>query len=388
MSFCEKSKFCRFLLPSHRRTPLSSWPIFRLFRGRPENYFHQRLVQQKNNQTLEEENLNRIRVVQFGLGPIGQASVKALAQKSGVELVGGIDIDPNKIGKDLGEVCGLKNHLGTTVRGDVDQALAEWRPQVVVHTTLSFLDRIEDQLAAIIRSGAHAVSSTEELFYPYQRNPEFCWRLDALAKQYGVAVVATGVNPGFSMDILPLCLTGVCTEVKKITATRVVDASRRRLPLQKKIGAGISRKDFRERVASGTFGHIGLRESALAVMSAMNWPIDEIKESLKPMIAGKRVKTPFLTVEAGQVTGIHQIMRVKSGGEERLALELQMYVGAKKPHDSVEIIGNPPLSMRIEGGIFGDTATIGALVNSIPKIIKAQPGLHTMLDLPVPYAFL
>lgn len=332
--------------------------------------------------------MNRIRVVQFGLGPIGQACVKVLTEKSGVELVGGIDIDVNKVGKDLGEVCGLKNPLGVAVRGDVEAALAEWQPQVVVHTTLSFLDRIEDQLATIIRRGAHIVSSTEELFYPYQRNPEFCQRLDTLAKQHGVAVVATGVNPGFAMDLLPLCLTGMCTEVKKITATRVVDASKRRLPLQKKIGAGISRKEFRERVATGTFGHIGLRESAFAVMHTMGWPIEEMKESLKPMIADKRVKTPYLTVEAGQVTGIHQIMRVKSGGQERLKLELQMHVGAKKPHDSIEVVGNPPLSMRLEGGIFGDTATIAALVNAIPKIVKAQPGLRTMLDLPVPYAFL
>jgi 4-hydroxy-tetrahydrodipicolinate reductase len=242
-------------------------------------------------------------------------------------------------------------------------------------------------LASIIRAGAHIVSSTEELFYPYPRNPEFCQRIDELAKQHGVAVVGTGVNPGFSMDILPLCLTGVCVEVQKIVATRVVNAGLRRLPLQKKIGAGITRKEFRERVASGTFGHIGLRESALAVMSSMGWPADEIKESLKPVIAEKRVKTPFLTVERGQVAGIHQIMRVKSGDKERLVLELQMYVGAKSPHDSVEIIGNPPLSMRIEGGIFGDTATIAALVNTIPKIMKAQPGLRTMMELPVPYAF-
>jgi 4-hydroxy-tetrahydrodipicolinate reductase len=249
------------------------------------------------------------------------------------------------------------------------------------------LDRIEEQLATIIRSGAHVVSSTEELFYPYQRNPEFCQRLDALAKQYGVAVVGTGVNPGFAMDILPLCLTGVCTEVKKITVTRVVDASRRRLPLQRKIGAGITRKEFKERAASGIFGHIGLRESALAVMATLGWPVDEIKESLQPVIADRRVRTPFLTVERQQVAGINQVLRVKNEGKERLVLTLQMYVGAKKPHDSVEIVGNPPLSMRIEGGIFGDTATIGALVNTIPKMLKAQPGLRMMVDLPVPYAF-
>ena len=331
--------------------------------------------------------MNPIRVTQFGLGPIGQASVKALLQKPGLELVGGIDVDPQKVGKDIGEVCGLDQDLGMAVRGDGAAALAEWRPQVVVHSTLSFLDRIEDQLATIIRAGAHVVSSSEELFYPFQRNPEFSQRIDTLAKQHGVAVIGTGVNPGFSMDILPLCLTGVCTEVNRIIVTRVVDTSPRRLPLQKKTGAGLSRQEFEERLAAGNFGHIGMRESALAVMDTLGWPVDEIDESIRPVIAETEMRTAFLTVEPQQVAGLRQIMRVKSEGQERLMLDLQISVGATEPHDSVEIIGEPPFSVRIEGGIFGGTATIGALVNTIPRIIKAPPGLRTMMELPVPHVF-
>jgi hypothetical protein len=332
--------------------------------------------------------MNPIRVVQFGLGPIGQDSVKALLQKPGLELVGGIDIDPQKVGKDIGEICGLEKRLGLAVRGDAGAALADWRPQVAVHTTLSFLDRIEDQLATIIQAGAHVVSSSEELFYPFQRDPAFCQRIDTLAKQHRVAVIGTGVNPGFSMDILPLCLSGVCTEVSKIIATRVVDTGQRRLPLQKKTGAGLSRQEFEERLAAGRFGHIGLRESALAVMDTLGWPVDEIEESIRPVIAETEMRTEFLTVEPQQVAGLRQIMRVKSGGQERLVLDLQISVGAKEPHDRVEIIGDPPFSARIEGGIFGRTATIAALVNTIPKIITAPPGLRTMMELPVPYAFL
>ncbi len=331
--------------------------------------------------------MNPIRVVQFGLGPIGQACVKVLLKKPSIELVGGIDIDPQKVGKDIGEICGLDESLGIAVRGDGAAALADCRPQVVVHTTQSFLDRIEDQLAIIIRAGAHVVSSSEELFYPFQRNPEFCQRVDTLAKQHGVAVIGTGVNPGFSMDILPLCLTGVCTEVNKIIVTRVVDTGQRRLQLQKKTGAGLSRQEFEERLAAGNFGHIGLRESALAVMDTLGWPVDEIEEGIKPVIAETKVRTDSLTVEPQQVAGLHQVLRVKSEGQERLVLDLQVSVGAKEPHDSIEIIGDPPFSMRIEGGIFGDTATIGALVNTIPKIINAPPGLRTMMELPVPYAF-
>jgi len=289
-----------------------------------------------------------IRVAQFGLGPIGQSCVRTVLQKPGLELVGGIEL----------------------------------------HTTQSFLDRIEAQVTMIIRAGSHVVSSAEELFYPFQRNPGFSQRIDALAKQHGVAVIGTGVNPGFAMDILPLCLTWVCTEVSKIIVTRIVDTGPRRLPLQRKTGAGLSRQEFEQRMAAGRFGHIGLRESALAVMDTLGWPVEQIEESITPVIAEAAISTQFLTIAPQQVAGLRQVMRVKSDGQERLVLDLQVSVGAKDPHDSIEIIGNPSFSLRIEGGIFGETATIGALVNTIPRIITAPPGLRTMMELTVPYAFL
>ncbi len=329
----------------------------------------------------------KIRVAQFGLGPIGQACVKALLQKPAVELVGGIDIDPAKSGRDLGMVCGLEKSLGVYVRADAEAALAEWRPQVVMHTTSSFLERVEDQLATIIRGGASIVSSTEELFFPFERNPEFCNRIDQLGRQHNVAVVATGVNPGFTMDVLPLCLTGVCTNVKSIKIFRYADASTRRLPFQQKIGAGISRAEFKKKVASGTFGHIGLRESAFTIAKALQWEISAFKETISPVIATKRVKTPFLMVAKGQVAGIHQTLKCRIGAKDALVFDWMMYVGAKETVDGVDIAGDPPISMRIPGGVFGDTGTIGALVNAIPKILHAKPGLRTVVDLPVPYAF-
>ncbi|MDZ7266905.1 MAG: dihydrodipicolinate reductase [candidate division KSB1 bacterium] len=329
-----------------------------------------------------------IRVVQFGLGPIGQACVKVLLQKAGVEVAGAIDIDPAKVGRDLGEVCGLRRTTGLVVRGDAAAALAEWRPQVVVHTTSSFLNRIDEQLATIVRAGSHVVSSSEELFYPYERDPEFCRRLDALAQQHGVAVVATGVNPGFAMDILPLTLTGVCTAVRAIRITRVADASKRRLPFQQKIGAGLTPAQFRAKVRAGGFGHIGLRESALTILRRLGWQADQFIESLKPVRATRRITTPYLTVAKGQVTGIHQMLKCRQAGKDLLVFDWKMYVGAPESFDRVEIKGEPPLTMNIAGGIFGDTGTIGALVNTIPKVLQAAPGLRTTVELPVPHAFL
>jgi 4-hydroxy-tetrahydrodipicolinate reductase len=332
--------------------------------------------------------MKSIRVVQVGLGPIGQSCVQALVQKPGFELVGGVDIDPNKVGQDLGTVCGLDRPLDSSVRSDLAAALSDWRPHVALHTTSSFLDRVRDQLADILSAGVSIVSSTEELFYPFERDAAFCAEIDDLAKRNGVALVGTGVNPGFAMDVLPLCLTSVCVQVEQIRVTRVVDAGKRRLPLQKKVGAGLSYEAFCQRLAAGQFGHIGMRESALAVMAALGWPVDEMEEHIEPVLASAKVQTDWLTVEPQQVAGLHQELHVQSRGQERLALDLHMYVGAQEPHDSVDILGDPPLSMRIEGGIFGDTATVGALVNAIPRIVNAPPGLWSLTELPLPHAFL
>lgn len=326
------------------------------------------------------------RVAQFGLGPIGQAVVRVLAEKPGVEVVGGLDLDPERVGRDLGEVCGLDRRLGP-VRDDADAALAEWRPDVVVHTTQSFLDRVERQLATVVAAGAHVVSSTEELFYPQPRDRAFCERVDALARERGVAVVGTGVNPGFAMDVLPLTLSSVCVRVERIDVRRVVDASRRRLPLRRKIGAGLTAAEFAEKKAAGGFGHIGLDESARAVAGTLGWPVDRLEVTLEPAIAERRVETEGLIVEAGRVAGQRQVLTVESGGRERLRLELQMYVGAPHPEDRVEIEGDPGIVSRIEGGIFGDTATVATLVNAVPRIVAARPGLRTMMELGVPYAF-
>lgn len=326
------------------------------------------------------------RVAQFGLGPIGQACVRVLAEKPGVEVVGGLDLDPERVGRDLGEVCGLDRRLGA-VRDDAGAALAEWRPDVVVHTTQSFLDRVERQLATVVAAGAHVVSSTEELFYPRPRDLGFCERVDALAGERGVAVVGTGVNPGFAMDVLPLTLSSVCVRVERIDVRRVVDASRRRLPLRRKIGAGLTAAEFEERKAAGGFGHIGLDESARAVAGTLGWPVDRLEVTLEPVITAETVETPGLTVEAGRVAGQRQVLTVESGGRQRLRLELQMYVGAADPEDRVEIEGDPGIVSRIAGGIFGDTATVATLVNAVPRIVVARPGLRTMMELGVPYAF-
>lgn len=331
-----------------------------------------------------------LRIVQYGLGPIGLEAAAAVLDKqpSGrIQLVGAVDVDPDKVGRDVAELLSRSDETGVVVSDDAAQVLADVRPDVVLHATSSFLDRVHDQIAQCVRAGAHVVSSAEELLFPYERHPELSRRLDELAREQGVVVLGTGVNPGYVMDTLALMATGPCRDVRSVRVERVVDASLRRLPLQRKVGAGLSRDDFAQRKATGTLGHVGLMESLWMVADGLGWTLEETDEELEPVLAEHEVQTPFLTVAPGEVAGIHHVARGYVAGSVVLELDLRMYVGAEDARDAVRVDGNPPVDLVIRGGLFGDTATVAALVNAVPLVVQAQPGLRTMKDLPVPRAF-
>lgn len=331
-----------------------------------------------------------LRVVQYGLGPIGQEVARTILEKQktgSVELVGAIDIDPEKVGRDVADLIGSSDRAGVEVLENAPRVLAETDPDVVLHTTTSFLDGVASQLKECVEAGAHVVSSTEELAYPFERYPRLAQELDRVAREEGRVIVGTGVNPGYAMDTLALAATGVCVSVNSIAVERVVDASKRRKPLQQKIGAGLSTDAFAEKKATGTFGHIGLRESLWLVADGLGWSLDDVEETLSPVVADERVETPYLTAEEGEVAGIHHAIEGTVGGEVVLSLDLKMFVGAEASQDAVTVDGDPPIDLVVENGIFGDTATVGALVNTIPLAVEASPGLRTMKDLPVPRAF-
>jgi len=323
----------------------------------------------------------KIRVVQFGVGPIGASILRLMRQKHSLEIVGAIDKDPAKAGRDIGEVAGAKEApWGITVSSSAASVLAK-PVDVVLHTTSSYLPDVMDELLECVSAGSCVVSTCEELAYPFRKHPELSARLDDAAKEEGVAIVGTGVNPGFVMDKLLLVLSAAAQRVDFAKATRIVDASKRRLPLQKKIGAGMTPEEFRSQVAAGIIKHHGLPESIALVADGLGFALDEITETIEPVIATETVKTEFLEVSPGQVAGVHQIARGIWEGEDKIFMELQMYVGAKQPADTVEVRGEPNLTMTIPGGTHGDIATASVAVNAIPAILAAPAGLRTVGDL-------
>ena len=325
----------------------------------------------------------RIRAIQYGIGPIGASIVKLLREKESIDIVGAIDKDPAKVGHDLGEIVGASDApWGVRVSGDAKGVLDQ-SADVVLHTTSSSLPKVMDQLLTCLDVGSCVVSTCEELSYPYRTHPELADQLDKAAKEAGVALVGTGVNPGFVMDKLVVTLAAVSQRIEHARALRIVDASKRRLPLQKKIGAGMSVDEFRSKVKEGVIKHVGLPESVAMVADSLGMPVNQITETIEPKVAEERVQTEFLTVEAGQAAGVHQIARGLSDGKEVIYMELQMYVGAKDPADTVELKGHPNISLVIPGGSHGDIATASVAVNSIPAILEAPSGLRTSRDLPI-----
>jgi hypothetical protein len=322
--------------------------------------------------------LQPIPVAQYGIGPIGAEIARLLLTKPWIRLVAAVDIDPNKIGKDVGEVIGLDRQVGVKVTPEV-----EGRPEVVCHSTGSRLREVTPQLRALLERGCHVVSTCEELAFPIDK--AIREELQQVARSRNVTLLGTGVNPGFVMDKLPLTVTAVCQRVDSVDIIRIQNASTRREPLQRKVGAGMTVDQFRAAVAAGKIKHMGLRESLLMVGNGLGAEFESVSdEKIEPIVAQRKIKTQYLEVAPGQVAGVHQT--IEGRGKINVRLELRMFVGAEDvAADRVIVKGVPDVEMEIKGGIHGDRATAAMVVNSIPRVISARPGVLTMDDIAISF---
>ncbi len=325
-------------------------------------------------------------VVHYGLGVIGRRIIEQMLPMSLFKIVGAIDVNPNIVGKDLGEIMELDSKLGVIISNNPDKMFSEQKPDIVIHTTQSYVKQVYSQLEGIIKNGVNIVSTCEELSNPYRSSPELSKKIDQLAKQHDVTVLATGINPGFLMDYLPIVLTGPCKKVDKIEVIRQMNASNRRLPFQKKIGSGMTVEEFKRNMENGAItGHVGLAQSMDMIASALGWHLDEIKigES-EPIIAEKGVSSEFITVKPGNVCGLTQVARGMFKGEMKIRLDFRAYLGALEEYDYIKITGIPTFTQKITPCVHGDIGTVSMVINSIPRILKAPAGLVLMKDLPPP----
>ncbi|MFC1978855.1 dihydrodipicolinate reductase [Chloroflexota bacterium] len=325
----------------------------------------------------------KIKAIQYGCGPVGCAVAKLANKRQNIELVGAVDVDPDKVGKDLGDVMGTGQLLGITITDDINRILADQQVDVVFHQTASTMKTVTPQLVQLVVLGLNVVSSAEELSYPYIANYDLATAVDDAAKSHNVSVLGTGINPGFLMDSWPIAMTAVCEEVTYVKSMRVQNAVTRRLPFQKKIGAGCSLTEFDELVEARTLRHVGLTESMHMIAAGLGWKMSKVTESIGPVIADEPAHSQYIAVKPGQAAGVKQIGLGYIGDKEVMRLEFEASLIAPESYDAVYITGTPGIEAVIKGGVHGDIGTASMVVNCAHRVVEAQPGLVTMNNLPL-----
>ncbi|MFQ6036636.1 MAG: dihydrodipicolinate reductase [Sedimentisphaerales bacterium] len=340
-----------------------------------------------------------INIVHLGIGPLGQKMVKYAIKRGCFNIVGAVDPDPNKAGKDLGELCGI-GPLGITVSRNLDEVIQGKsaapfpssegskgaQAEVALVTTVSSIVSIESQIAELAKAKIHVISTCEELFFPWNTQPEISKRIDEICRENGIVCLGTGVNPGYLMDFLPTVLTGVCQRVERIKVWRVQDASVRRIPFQQKIGVGLTLEEFEAKKKSGTLRHVGLPESVDFIANRLGWKLDRNVETLEPVTADRDIDVGYIPVSKGMTSGVHQVGRGFVGEREVITLTFRAALGEPESYDQVQIDGEPAIQSKIAGGVNGDIATCAITLNAVRSVLEASPGLKTMGDVP-PVAF-
>lgn len=332
--------------------------------------------------------MNKIRVIIYGCGVMGRKIAQALCDKRSFDVVGAIDIDLKLVGKDLGRLFDKPKELGIIIEKDAERLFSKVNAQAVVITTTSYLKAVFPQITQSLKAGLNVVSTCEELSYPWKREPELSQKLDNLAREKGVTVTGTGINPGFLMDTLPLILTAPCLKVTAIRVTRMMDSSKRRIPFQIKIGTGLSQKEFQQKIEKKVItGHVGLLESIQMIADGLGWELDEARElPPEPVIDEKEIKTALGVINPGDIIGLTSLAYGKKEGREVITLNFSANAAVDEEYDEIVIEGEPNIRQRIIGGVHGDIGTVAVTINTIPRVVEASAGLKLMKDLPPPRA--
>lgn len=328
--------------------------------------------------------MKKIDVIIYGCGVMGCKASEALLNKKSFQIVGAVDINPDLVGKDLSEILDTPDKLNIPIEKDAEALFSKVKAQVAVLTTESHLKRIFPQIDQCMKAGLNVVSTCEELSYPWKRSAELTREIDNLAKNYGVTVVGTGINPGYLMDTLPLVLTAPCLKVDSVNVNRMMNSAKRRVPFQKKVGTGMTQEEFREKIDKGIItGHVGLLESLYMIAAGLNWELDEAMElPPEPVIADKEIKTGLGTVPQGNVIGLISVAYAKKEGQKVITLEFNANASVDEEYDEIIIEGVPRIHEKIIGGVHGDIGTVAVTINTIPRAVKAPPGFIVMKDLP------
>lgn len=337
--------------------------------------------------------MENVKVIIWGLGAMGSGMAEMLLKKKGVEIVG-VAGRGSKVGRSMYEFLSVeRGDRQDVIIGTPEDVITEKAADVVLCCTDSFTKNAFDRLKFVLEKKINVVSSAEEMAYPKAQSPELAAELDKIAKENGVSIMGTGINPGLIMDLLVVIMTGCCEEVEHIVSRRVNSLSPFGPVVMEEQGIGITEEAFIKGVETGKLsGHVGFHESIHMIADAIGWGVDKVTQSMEPIMTDVDRKSPYGFAKAGNVAGCAMKGFGYVDGELKIEMDHPQQIEPEQvgvqTGDYVIIKGTPNINMVNSPEVPGGIGTIAMCVNMIPHIINARPGLHTMIDLPVPRAIM
>lgn len=346
-------------------------------------------------QHSKEIDMEKIKVVIWGFGAMGKGMAEMIFAKKGVEITGVCDLHPDLLGKSIYEILKAQrgDHSNVIVSNNIDDLLDKSRCDIVLLATDSYTKKSFPKMKMILEKGINVISTAEEMAYPKAKEPELSKELDKIAKENGVTIIGTGINPGFIMDLLVIALTGVMSDVKHIEAKRVNSLSPFGPVVMEEQGVGITVDEFTKGVKESTLaGHVGFAESVLMIADAIGVKLDDFQQKMEPIVTSIDRQSKYGEALKGNVAGVNMTGQGSVGGEIFIDMkhpqQIEPELEGTQTGDYINILGTPNVNMAITPEIDGGIGTIAMCVNMIPHVLNARPGLKTMIDLPVPRAIL
>ena len=339
--------------------------------------------------------MENVKVAIWGFGAMGSGIAKVLLRKKGVDIVGVCDIHPERVNRSIYDILGVEKNgrPDVVVCSEIEKVVHDANCDICVLATDSFTRKAFDKIKYVVGQKVNVISTAEEMSYPKAQEPELAAEIDRLAKANGVSVLGTGINPGLMMDLLAICLTGCMTDVESVTCRRVNSLSPFGPAVMEEQGVGLTVDAFNKGVADGTLaGHVGFAESVGMIAEALGWKVDKFEQQMKPIVTSVDRKSPYGFAAAGDVAGVNMTGQGYVDGEVKIDMihpqQIEPEMEGTHTGDYIVLKGTPNVSMAINPEVDGGIGTIAMMVNMIPHVINARPGLKTMLDLPVPRAIM
>ena len=336
----------------------------------------------------------KVRVVQYGTGKMSVYTMRYVLEKGG-EIVGAIDISPDRIGKDIGEIMGREN-LGVTVTAaeQAEELLRSVKPEIVIVTTMSLLAEFQEPLMLCATLGINAITTGEEAFYPWNSNPEATKEIDRLAKENGCTITGSGYQDIYWGQLIS-SIAGSTHTIKKIKGSSSYNVEDYGIALAKAHGAGLTLEEFDTEIAAADRVSEEERQDVINkgeyspsymwnvngwLCSKLGLTVTSQTQECVPQTHTEDIASSTLgmTVKAGDATGMSAVVTTHT--KEGVILETQCIgkVYAKEDYDKNiwTIEGEPTTTIVVERPATVEL-TCASIVNRIPDVINAPAGYVT-----------